>query len=289
MLRPVRAALVLALLLAPGRPYAGCGDDPGDAQEVADARAQVAGDCDCRGTTHATYVRCAAHIANDRVAVEQLRPQCRKALKRCAARSTCGRPGAITCCRTDARGRTRCTIKRDQSACHSSPGGAACTGPLPCCPACAESGCAPSSTTSTTSSSTSTTTAATLVRAPCTGGSSFPTCGGACSGSDACGLDVDFDPSPISTCSCFSAGVTPCGASAYPQCGGVCFGDHVCQAFHVGPDVRGDLAFCGCVAPDSDCVPPAPRSCAGPGRCSSGYACRSARIMGQEFCDCGPP
>ena len=272
MLRPSRAALVLALLLAPGLSYGGCGEDPGDARAVADARAEVASDCDCAGApTHGTYVHCAVNIANDRVATTQLRPQCKRAVKRCAAHSTCGKHGAVTCCRTDARGRTRCTTKR-QSACHSS-----------------SSGCAPSSTTSTTSSSTLTTTTTTLVRAPCSGGSPFPTCGGACPGNDACGLDFDFDPSPVSTCSCFPVGVTPCGASAYPQCGGACFGDHVCQAFHVGPDVRGDLTFCGCVAPDSDCVTPAPHSCGGPGRCSAGYACRSVRISGAEFCDCGPP
>jgi len=122
-----------------------CGDAPGDAAAVAAARDDVETTCDCAGAaTHGAYVSCAAGVANARAEANLLPHNCKGQVKRCAARSTCGKPGAVTCCRTSARGTTRCSIKASASLCSTPPhGGAACVGTATsCCDACNESGCA---------------------------------------------------------------------------------------------------------------------------------------------------
>src|SRR5439155_60280 len=69
--------------------------------------------------------------------------------------STCGIPGAVTCCRTDATGNTTCSIKRSAGACKPPSGGTAFVGSAPsCCDAC---GAPASSTTTTVRTVTSTT------------------------------------------------------------------------------------------------------------------------------------
>ena len=51
--------------------------------------------CDAPGQTHADYVHCArAHMPAG------IPPECASAAKRCYSRSTCGKPGAVACCRT---------------------------------------------------------------------------------------------------------------------------------------------------------------------------------------------
>src|SRR5262249_47784536 len=97
------AAALLSLLPRPGA--AACGD-PG---AVAAAGPRGAIDCNCTAaTSHGQYVRCARMVA---LAIP-VAPECVDDVVRCAARSTCGKPGAVACCRTDRTGRTRCSIKR---------------------------------------------------------------------------------------------------------------------------------------------------------------------------------
>ena len=145
-----------ALSTSAGPAVAGCGDNPGDAEAVAAARAQVAADCDCAGApSHGAYVSCAAGVANERANAEPpLLPRyCKGAVKKCAARSTCGKPGFVTCCRTSSAGKTKCSTKRDAAHCVAPAGGAACAGDLTfssCCDACTDGGCASPPTTSTT-------------------------------------------------------------------------------------------------------------------------------------------
>src|SRR5262245_14021633 len=133
---------------SPAPALAGCGDHPGDTEAVAAARAQVAPDCDCAGAaSHGAYVSCAAHVANDRANADpSLLPRyCKGAVKRCAARSTCGKPGFVTCCRTSSAGMTKCSTKSDASLCIAPAGGSACVGDpsfSSCCDACTGSGCA---------------------------------------------------------------------------------------------------------------------------------------------------
>jgi plastocyanin len=82
--------------------------------------------------------------------------QCRSSLVRCAAHSTCGRSGFVSCCRTTATGVTKCSL-RHASKCTPPKGGAACVGLVPsCCDACGPDSC-PLLTTTTVPGSPSTT------------------------------------------------------------------------------------------------------------------------------------
>src|SRR5262245_66524983 len=135
-MRALGAILLGIFSSAPAR--ATCGDAPGDAAAVADARAQVEDDCDCAAaTSRREYVDCAKAVVAERVAQNLLTAECRGAVRRCAARSTCGRPGAVTCCRTRPNGATKCRITRRPESCVASGGATACVGALPsCCDAC---------------------------------------------------------------------------------------------------------------------------------------------------------
>src|SRR5262245_19950182 len=120
LMRALRYGLFASaiLLLGPGFAAAKCGDNPGDPQALADARAQVETDCPCaESTSHGVYVSCAAGVANERVGLELLPNQCKGQVVRCAARSTCGKPGFVTCCRTKATGVTKCSTKSDATRC----------------------------------------------------------------------------------------------------------------------------------------------------------------------------
>jgi hypothetical protein len=147
-------ALTLLALSAPPV-FARC--DPAtepDRTDVATARAAVLANCDCAGAeSHGAYVRCAIGQI-DAVLVNR---QCRRKAKACAAKSTCGRPGAVTCCKEKA-GRTRCRIARSAGACEAKGGTpGSCSS---CCDACPEPGSGPScpvSSTTTTSTAPSTT------------------------------------------------------------------------------------------------------------------------------------
>src|SRR5439155_362978 len=103
--------IVSSLVLAAARPgFPACGDQAADAQAVADTRAAAASECDCAAAaSHASYVYCVVRVANTAARRGTLRPQCRTAVVRCAARSTCGRPGDVTCCRTRADRGKRCS------------------------------------------------------------------------------------------------------------------------------------------------------------------------------------
>jgi hypothetical protein len=97
--------------------YAGCGAEPGDNQAVIDARAAADAQCDCAtATSHGAYVSCVAGVANDRADNDLLPKNCKGKVKRCAAKSTCGKPGFVTCCVTTSKG-PKCKLKRSEQAC----------------------------------------------------------------------------------------------------------------------------------------------------------------------------
>ncbi len=145
MKRPTLLVIVWALAFgsSAGLAVAKCGDDPGDAQAVADARAGVRASCDCNVPTHGEYVSCAAAIADAHAMAGLLPMNCKGNVKKCAARSTCGKPGFVTCCRTTASGRTKCGTKSNSDKCTAPSGGTACVGQFTsCCDACSGTGCA---------------------------------------------------------------------------------------------------------------------------------------------------
>src|SRR5207249_1649443 len=139
-----------------------CGSDPGDTDELASVRATAADQCDCAGAgDHGRYVNCVAHVADAAVRSGSLRKACRDSVMRCAAKSVCGKKDSVTCCRTDARGNAKCSIKHSATECKAPHGGTACVGQVPsCCDACGAGGSCVGSTTTTTAPVETTTTTA---------------------------------------------------------------------------------------------------------------------------------
>src|SRR5437870_5407379 len=194
MRNAIRGFLVLSLLLwliaaFPGTPVPGAGgatpafaddreededecNEPGDADQVAAVRAMATEQCDCDGASnHGKYVSCVAHVVNEAVGDGLLRAECSDAVVGCAAASTCGRPGFVTCCQTDADGNTTCSIKNDAENCETPPGGTACVGSQSsCCDACGPGGTCPppggTTTTTTVPTETTTTTAPVATTTP---------------------------------------------------------------------------------------------------------------------------
>ena len=137
------AALVTALLALPARSDARCDAAGADAADVAAARKAVADNCDCASAeNHGAYVSCASTQAKATLT----NTSCRGAVVKCAAKSTCGKPGFVTCCRTKANGVTKCSTKSGVDRCSPPKDGSACVGSFSsCCDACTASGCAPAS------------------------------------------------------------------------------------------------------------------------------------------------
>src|SRR5438067_507123 len=126
--------------------------DPGPpAQFVLDGHGNVTGgirtpELDVPSATsanHGQYVHCVAGVAKAAVASGSLPQECKSAVVRCAANSTCGKPGFVACCVTR-NSVTRC--HRTRRLCDAAKGGhiGACPS---CCDACT-GGC-PTTTTST--------------------------------------------------------------------------------------------------------------------------------------------
>jgi len=247
------ARWIVVVVLATARlSLAACGDDPGDAAAVAAARSALDSACPCAtATAHGAYMSC----ARGSLAMQSgLRGECRAALTRCAAKSTCGRAGAVTCCRTRASGDTRCNIKRGADRCVAPAGGSACVGEwTSCCDACVAGGCAPPPP-------------------PVACESSYPACGGTCPGEGICG------PSAISTeCICYPGGSQPCGDSVAPMCNGTCPVGERC----------GSLSFFGC-----GCIPEGMTGC-GEALCGEfcpgGETCYLHSLGGLgSTCSCAP-
>ncbi|HZR79873.1 MAG TPA: hypothetical protein VFD92_02165 [Candidatus Binatia bacterium] len=146
----------LVLVTASGARAAKCDPDGADAAAVAAARAEVAAQCDCAGAeNHGQYVRCSRNVAKQLVAANALPKSCSGAIAKCAARSTCGKPGFVTCCRTNSKGVTKCSTKKNATQCKPPKGGSACVGNFTsCCDACVAGGCAPTGTPAPTATPT---------------------------------------------------------------------------------------------------------------------------------------
>jgi hypothetical protein len=101
-------------------------------------RARIDAQCDCGVLTHGEYVRCAARAAKTAAVSKTLA----RTIKKCAAKSTCGRSGFVTCCRTNKKGVTTCSIKHGAAQCKAPKHGSARVGThASCCDACVATGC----------------------------------------------------------------------------------------------------------------------------------------------------
>jgi hypothetical protein len=122
-----------------------------DAAAVTVARASAEAACALEGNgctsaaSHGKYVSCIAQQTNLAVQNGSLPKSCKGAVKQCAAKSTCGKPGFVTCCRTkptSSGSATKCSIKRDADHCKPPKGGTACAGTQSsCCDACLSGNC----------------------------------------------------------------------------------------------------------------------------------------------------
>ena len=128
-----------------------------DTAAVAAARADAAAQCDCTtAQNHGQYVKCVGEVVKARASNGMLPSECKGEVTRCAAKSSCGKPDAVTCCRVDRRGKVRCSIKSSAAKCQPPNGGAACLGATTsCCDACTNA-CGGGTTTTTTVTPTTT-------------------------------------------------------------------------------------------------------------------------------------
>src|SRR5262249_2146370 len=148
-------------------------------------------------------------------------PSCRGAVKRCAAKSTCGRPGSVTCIRTDTGGRTKCQVKRDPGLCIAPSGGTACVGAGTSCCDASSTGWGPPASW---------------------GGAGYQTGGGTCPAGQVCGRRGGADActcNPADQCQSFGL-----------ACGGTCPAGQVCGQV-------GSAYVCGC-HPAEQCEGSAP-------------------------------
>jgi hypothetical protein len=92
----IAALLVLLLSAVHGCTACDPTTDP-DKTDIANARAVAAAHCNCAGAaSHGAYVSCAA----DQATTVLTNKSCAGFVKKCASHSTCGKPGAVTCCLT---------------------------------------------------------------------------------------------------------------------------------------------------------------------------------------------
>jgi len=248
----------LFVLAAVSTAFAVC--DPAtqpDASDIAAARAAVAANCDCAAAaTHGAYVSCAAHQAT----LTLVDKSCARFVERCASKSTCGKPGFVTCCRTSKSGTTSCSLKSSAEKCRAPKGGGACTGVFASCrDACASGGCATPTTTTL----------------PACSGSTFPTCGGTCPAGMACqGNSID------NACECFPDGAQACADSLYPICNGTCPAGEQCGLLSL-------LGGCGCVLAGTTPCGETGGMC-GTGACPTGQSCGLISTPSLTYCTCAP-
>ena len=61
-------------------------------------QATIAADCPCEGAeNHGRYVSCVAHVVRRLAAQGDIPINCKGKITKCSARSTCGKPGFVTC------------------------------------------------------------------------------------------------------------------------------------------------------------------------------------------------
>jgi len=145
------AALGASLLLASAPvAFANCAKDDPTGSKVLAARQQASSTCPCAtATKHGAYVKCVAGVADTLSSGTNpsLPKSCKGAVKKCAAHSTCGKSGTVTCCLTTAKG-PKCKVKKDAAHCTAKQGT---TGTCrSCCDACPAPGSGPSCSSITT-------------------------------------------------------------------------------------------------------------------------------------------
>lgn len=116
-----------------------------DAAAVQNARLLVETACHCGSAASARSWRSCVKEALAGPAGEGLSLACARLVRTTELRSTCGRDDRVTCCRTNAAGVTKGSV-RPAASCRAPAGGSACVGVFPhLVDACTEDGCRPAS------------------------------------------------------------------------------------------------------------------------------------------------
>jgi hypothetical protein len=92
----------------------------------AGAREDVVTNCTCDqsgATNHGQYVKCSANRLKNNATLPK---SCRGQVQKCAAKSVCGKPNFIICCKQNAKGKVSCSPKKDCSHCVAPKNGNAC-------------------------------------------------------------------------------------------------------------------------------------------------------------------
>lgn len=124
------ATLAIALQATPALARS-CDEVGSDAYGIGTTRATILVGCRCDGSRK-RYERCAARKIDAAIAAGSVARACRPRLMGIARHSRCGRPDAVTCCRTAADGSTKAFIAGSAAACRpNAPGGRACVAGSP--------------------------------------------------------------------------------------------------------------------------------------------------------------
>lgn len=109
-----------------------------DGQAMETMRSQLAVACNCTGTASPKrYLKCAKSHIKTAVRDGHLPASCKKAVLRCEAATTCGKPEAVACCKMSGRGKVKARIVKNAAACR---GGTACPGIRSARDACGDDG-----------------------------------------------------------------------------------------------------------------------------------------------------
>jgi len=104
---------------------------------VEPVRAMVASACDCAGVkSHKKYLRCTKQVLKSAARSGLMPAECKKTIRRCEARSTCGISGAMVCCEPKTDGTIKAQVTKKESRCR----GKVCTGALATADACRPDG-----------------------------------------------------------------------------------------------------------------------------------------------------
>ena len=108
----LRMALTVLALLSATPVMAKKPLKPDCAAALSSVQSVVAGNCDCAtAVNHGQYVRCAGKVVKGLVADGTLGKSCKGAMVRTFAKSSCGKPDAVTCC-VVRNGETACAVKK---------------------------------------------------------------------------------------------------------------------------------------------------------------------------------
>jgi hypothetical protein len=89
-----------------------------DQLAVDDLRARIAVECDCDGAASPKdWARCVKQITKEAAADGTLPKACSKVVRRCEAKTTCGKQGAVVCCDTTRTGHPKAKVVSSASNC----------------------------------------------------------------------------------------------------------------------------------------------------------------------------